>query len=138
MRSVMVSTNHLRRDIFGRIQQRRYLFWSFAGDAKTVIVCGKAEDSVSTKIEWQRPLCALWDSYTSESRIDGRPVGISKVVYDNMVVHSDVFRCSAVLQVGFETTLYHSTVQVPITDISCHAVTDKRHEKWFDVDYIKL
>ena len=138
LRSVMISTDNFRGCIFDLVEHVNHRFWSFATDAQTVIVCGKAEDGVSLKSDWKHPTCALWDSYTTENCIHGRPLGISRVVYANMVVHSDVFRCPAVLQVGFETILYYSTLQVPIADILRHGASDARFKKLFTVDYIEV
>ena len=138
LRSVITSTDNFRRCIFGPEKQVNHRFWSFASDVKTVIVCGEAEDSVSSKSDCTYPIRALWDSYTTETYIHGRPLGINKVVYANMVVHSAVFCCPAVLQVGFETMLYRSTLKVPIADILRHGAGDVRFTKLFAVDYIEL
>ena len=45
---------------------------------------------------------------------------MKKVTYANMVVHSSVFRCPAVMQVGFQTMLYHSTLMIEYGDIFEH------------------
>ena len=70
--------------------------------------------------------------------VHGRPIGINKVVYANMVVDSAIFRCPAVLQVGLETMLYHSTFKIPVTDILRHSTNDARFKRLFVTDYIVL
>ena len=132
LRRVITSTDSLCRGIFGRIKRGNHRFWSFANDATTLVVCGEADDGVSSKTDLKFPICALWDCYTSERCIHGRLPGINsinKVVYANVVVHPDVFRCPAVMQVGFKTMLYHSTLKFPVADISRHGATDVRFKK---------
>ena len=108
LRNVVISVDvvtELRHAKSVRIKR----FWLSASDATTLIVCGKAEPggSEDKKIDIKN----FWNSYTSGD-VDRRR-RINKVIYVNMLVHSDVFGCPAVLNVGFRTMLYHSTLKLP-------------------------
>ena len=89
-------------------------FWSFAEDATMLTLIG------TTRVEqedWVIPLSQLWRFYKEESSCNNRPLRINKVIYTNMVVHSTVSRHPAVLQIGFQTMLYHSTVKQPVGEV---------------------
>ena len=67
--------------------------------------------------EWNINIEELWGVYQTESDLHGYPRQIETVIYANGVVYSDVFWRPAVLQVGFQTMLYHCTLMLVIGNI---------------------
>ena len=118
LRTVAISAELFFKDIFwsGNNQARR--FWSFAEGASTLAVVGTANwNFKSSWLDLGYPITRLWECYREQSFFNNSPLRINKVIYANMDIHSNAFRCSAVLRAGFQTTLYESGLTLPLADI---------------------
>ena len=139
-RSVVIPTDFFCSVSFTKPESQQ--FWLLANEATTFVVCGKTElnDPYYVDMIWEESflISYLWEQYPlgSYNRTGSRP-RINKVIYANMFVNSNLFRCRAVLQVGFQTVLYKSTLELSTANI------DKRYEDFTEGflsvhDYIEL
>ena len=111
LRNVVLSTGFFRSTKFQKVVSGLRLFWSYAWNATTLIMCGKGEEGARYGFEdLESPLVKLWDSCRDAISSYSSSPQINKVTYAYMAVHSCVFRYPAVLRVGFQTVLYHSTL----------------------------
>ena len=115
-------TGFFRSRHFRKIGYKAYRFWSFAKDARALIICGEDEEVASD--HWISQMAKLWEFYRSENPTNDLSRRINKVMYARMTVRSGLFRSPAVLHVGFQTTLYRSTLILKTGEIFTYDADD--------------